>query len=120
MELAEPELVGVGEQLVDPVARRVEIEPVPGFGGDERPLARVVLDLEAEIGGALQRLGEAVVVERDADVVDARVLPVARLEDDVHGSARELDEAEPEADRVEAPPHHVPASNHSEASPRQP
>ena len=64
----------------------------------------MVLDLEAEIGGALERLGEAVVVERDADVVDARVLPVARLEDDVHGSARELDEAEPEADRVELLP----------------
>ena len=82
----------------------MDLEPVARLGGDERPLPRVVLDLEAEVGGALEGLGEAVVVEGDADVVDARVLPVARLEDDVDRSPRELDQAETKTDRVELLP----------------
>ena len=75
MQLAQTQLVGLREQLVDPVAGRVHLEPVAGLGGDERALPRVVLDLQAEVGRALERLGEAVVVERDADVVDARDAP---------------------------------------------
>ena len=104
VELAEPQLVDVAEEVLDPVPRRVDLEPVPGFRGDERPLAGVVLDLQPEVGGPLERLREAVVVEGDADVVDARVLPVARLEDDVDGAAGELDEPQAEAHRVELLP----------------
>ena len=91
-------------RLVDPVAGRMHLDPVARFGGDERSLARVILDLEAEVGGALERLGVALLVQRDPDVVDARVLPVAGLEDDVHRPAGELHEAEPETDLVQLLP----------------
>src|SRR5688500_11572296 len=60
VELAQPQLVDVAEEILDPLAWRMDLEPVSGLRGDERPLARVVLDLEAEVGRALERLGEAV------------------------------------------------------------
>jgi hypothetical protein len=64
----------------------------------------VILDLEAELAGTVDDRLVRVLVERDPEMVDARDVPVPRLEDDVDGSAGELDEAEPESDRVEILP----------------
>src|SRR5262249_12084992 len=42
--------------------------------------------------------------EREADVVDARQVPLARLDDHVDGAALELGEPEPESEAVELVP----------------
>ena len=60
------------EQLVDPVARRVHLEPVAGVRRDERPPAAVLLDAQVPLRRrASSTVLELVVVERDAEVVDA-------------------------------------------------
>jgi hypothetical protein len=64
----------------------------------------VVLHPELELLGALERLVELVLVEGDADVVDARKLPLPGLDDDVHAAALELREPELEAAPVELLP----------------
>jgi hypothetical protein len=46
VQLGEAEPVALLEQLVDPVARRMELEPVAGIRRDERPAAAVLLDAE--------------------------------------------------------------------------
>ena len=104
VELADLELVGLRERVVDPVARRMHLEPVAGLRGDEGALARVVLDLQTEVAGAIEDGLVVVLVERDAEVVDARHVPVTGLEDDVHGPASDLDEPQAEADLVEVLP----------------
>ena len=107
VELGEPELVLLREELVDPVARRVDLEPVPGVRRDERPPARVLLDAEIEALRAVERRLELVVVEHEAEVVDARHRPLARLDDDVDRSLLELGQAQLEAFRVELLPRHA-------------
>ena len=54
-----------------------------------RPLS-VLLHAEAELVGARDRRREIVVVEHEADVVDARQVPLPGLDDDVDGAAVEL------------------------------
>ncbi len=49
-------------------------------------------------------LGIAVLVERDAEMVDAGPVPMTRLEDDIHGTTRQLDEPKPEAFLLELLP----------------
>jgi hypothetical protein len=64
----------------------------------------VVLDLQAEVPRPVEDGLVVVLVERDAEVVDARHVPVAGLEDDVDRPAPDLDEAQAEADLVEVLP----------------
>ena len=96
MQLSQRELVGVLERLLDPVARRVHLQAEARFRRDEGPLARMILNLEIELGRPLDRLVVSVLIECDAEMVDPRPLPVARLDNDVDGSLGELDEAKPE------------------------
>ena len=98
------QLVGVLEQLVDPVALRVHLEPVAGVRRDERAPAGVLLHAQAALRRALEHLLELVVVERHAEVVDARQRPLARLDDDVDRAALELGEPVPEARSARARP----------------
>src|SRR5215211_1540574 len=71
---------------------------------DERASAAVFLHAERELVGARERRGEGVLLERDADVVDARQVPLARLDDDVDGAALELGQPQLEADPVQLVP----------------
>ena len=92
------------EQLLEPVARRVELDAVAGARRDERAPAAVLLHAQLELVGARERRGEVVLLERDADVVDARQVPLPRLHDDVDGAALELGQPELEAELVELVP----------------
>ena len=78
------------EQLVEPLARRVDLEPVADVRRDERAPAAVRLDAELALDGAVDHLLELVLVEREPEVVDARQLPLPRLHDDVDRAALEL------------------------------
>ena len=92
------------EQLVDPLARRVHLEPVAGVRRDERAPAAVLLHAQVPLRRAREHGLELVLVERDAEVVDARDPPVARLDDDVDRAALELREPQLEAVVVELLP----------------
>ena len=50
VQLASRSSSALGEQLVDPVARRVHLEPVAGVRRDERAPARVLLDAQLPLG----------------------------------------------------------------------
>src|SRR2546423_356325 len=104
MELGEPQLLLVLEQLVEPVARRMELEPVARVRRDEGTPAAVLLDPQVPHLRARERGDEVVLVERKAEVVDAGEIPLARLDDDVDGAALELRQTELEADPVELVP----------------
>ena len=82
----------------------VHLETVARLRGDEGALAGMVLNLEAEVGGALEGAVVLVLVEGEPEVVDARGVPVARLEHDVDSPASDLDEPQPEAHLVELLP----------------
>src|SRR6266511_652958 len=104
VDLVEVEVVGLGERFLDPVPRRVHLEAIAGFGRDECSLPRMVLDLEAELASPFDDRLVLVLVERDPEMVDAGYVPVPRLDDDVDGSAPQLDEAQAKAHRVEVLP----------------
>ena len=104
LELGERERLRVAEQLVEPVARRMELDAVARARRDERPPAAVLLHAQLELVGPRERRGEVVLVERDADVVDARDVPLPRLDDDVHRAALELGQPQLEAEPVEVLP----------------
>ena len=72
----------------------MDLEPVAGVRGDERPPSAVLLHAQAPAARPAEHGVEVVVVERHAEVVDARDVPVAGLDDDVDRSALELREAE--------------------------
>ena len=44
VELGEPELVSLFQELLDPLPRWMDLEPVPGTRRDERPASRVFQD----------------------------------------------------------------------------
>src|SRR4051812_5412998 len=134
VQLRKPQRVALREELVDPLARRVELEPVAGVGGGERapaplredlfdpPAGGVGLEPVAGVGGDERapaamlldpkvvllraRYGglELVLVEHETEVVDPRCRPLARLDDDVHRALLELGQPELEAQRVELAP----------------
>src|SRR3954470_13478317 len=106
VQLGQAEPVALLEQLVDPVARRMELEPVAGIRRDERPAAAVLLDAELRRVRASERSLELVLVEREPEVVDARKGPLARLHDDVDRPELELGQPQLEADGVELRPGH--------------
>ena len=64
----------------------------------------MVLHAELELSARRRALLEVVLVEREAEMVDARELPLAGLHDDVHAAALELREAQLEAAPVELLP----------------
>src|SRR5438067_7489178 len=104
MELREPQIGLALEEVVQPLARRVQLQPVARVRRDERPAAAVLLDPELPCLRARKRADELVLVEREAEMVDARQLPLARLDDDVDRTPLELRQAELEAHAVELLP----------------
>src|SRR6476660_775199 len=104
VQLGQPELVPLREQLVDPLARRMELEPVTGVRGDERPPAAVLLHAQVVPLGARERRLELVLVEHEPHVVDPRGRPLARLDDHVDRALLELAQPQLEAQRVELGP----------------
>src|SRR5439155_21921052 len=60
--------------------------------------------LQVELGSAAEHCCVPVLVECDAEMVDTRTLPVARLDDDVHGSSPELDQPQPKTHLLELVP----------------
>ena len=101
VQLPDLELLRLRERVVHPVTRRVHLQPVTGLRGHERSLPGMVLNLEPEIARAVEHGLVVLLVECDAEVVDAWHVPVARLEDDVDRPAPDLDEAKAKADPVE-------------------
>ena len=67
----------------------------------------MLLDAEVVPLRAGERRCERLVVEHEAEVVDARELPLAGLDDDVDGAALELGEPQLEAHPVELGPRHA-------------
>src|SRR6185312_5655704 len=53
MELRQLQFVSLREELVDPLARRMELQPVAGVRGDERAPAAVLLDAQVVLRSAL-------------------------------------------------------------------
>ncbi len=104
LKLGKREDVRMIQQVVEPVTRGVELDPIAGARGDERAPAAVFLHTEIQLFGACERCSEIVLVERDADMVDARHVPLTRLHNDVDGTTLELGQAQLEADAVELAP----------------
>ena len=63
------------QELVEPLAGRMQLEPVADVGGDERPPAAVGLDPKLARRRALDHGVELVLVEREPEVVDAGAGP---------------------------------------------
>ena len=82
----------------------MDLEAVAGVRGDERAAAAVLLHPQVPLRRAAEHRLELVLVERDAEVVDPRDAPVARLDDDVDRAALELREAQLEPVAVELLP----------------
>ena len=104
VQLDEPKLAPVLEELLEPFAWRMELEPVAGAGRDEGPAAAVLLYAEVAGSRGGEHIRELVVVEREAEVVHARQLPLARLDDDVHCASLELAQPQLEALALEVLP----------------
>src|SRR3954466_12944803 len=85
----------------------MNFEPVTGVRRDERSPAPVLLDPEVPFHRPSEHVLKAVLVERDAEVVDARDPPVARLHDDVDGAPFQLRQPQLEAVAVELLPRHA-------------
>jgi hypothetical protein len=72
LELGEPQILSMVEQLLEPVARWVQLEPVARVRRDERAAAAVLLDAQVAHLRPRERGDELVVIECEAEVVDAR------------------------------------------------
>src|SRR5882757_8016965 len=107
VQLRQAQPVALLEQVVDPVARRVQLEPVPRVRRDERPSAAVLLHAQLGLVRARESPLELLLVEREPEMVDARQRPLARLHDDVDGAELELREPELEPDLIELRPRHA-------------
>ena len=90
----------------------MHLEPVARVRGDERAPAAVLLDAQVPLRRPPEHRLEVVLVERDAEVVDARDPPVTRLHDDVDRAALELRQPELEAVVVELLPRHARLDRH--------
>src|SRR5207248_5520169 len=104
VQLGEPQVAGLREQLLDPVARRMQLEPVADAGRDEGPPAAVLLDPQLPPLRLRDRGEELLLVERETEMVHAWQRPLPRLDDDVDGAALELRQPELEAQAVELLP----------------
>src|SRR5438093_10849953 len=67
LKLGELELVLADEKFVDPVPRRMHLEPEAGVRRDEGTPPRVLLDAQALGVGAGKDVGEVVLVEHHAE-----------------------------------------------------
>src|SRR5207245_9616477 len=92
------------QPLVQPLARRVQLEPVARIRRDERAPATVLLHAQLARLRARQGGDELLLVESEAEVVDARQLPLPRLDDHVDGAALQLGQAQLEAQLVQILP----------------
>src|SRR5438132_14271955 len=104
MQLCEAKLVVLAEQLVQPLARRVQLEPIAGVRRHEGPPPAVLLDPKLANLCPRERLDELVLVQREAEVVDTRQLPLSGLDDDVDGAAFQLGQPKLEPQAVELVP----------------
>src|SRR5438552_1454379 len=82
----------------------MHLQPEAGPGRDECSSSAVLLYPQIELVGTRQRRSQIVLVENDAEMVDPRQFPLARLNDDVDRPTLELREAQLEADCVELLP----------------
>src|SRR6478736_1423525 len=92
LQLRQAQLASRGDDVVDPLPRRVHLEPVAGIRRHERSPPRMLLDAEVPGRRALENFVKGILVEHDAQVVDAREPPVARLHDHVDGASLQLGE----------------------------
>src|SRR6185437_2414862 len=99
--------LALAEQVLDPFPRRVDLDPIARAGGDEGAPAWVLLDAQLVALCAFHYLDELVLVEREADVVDAGQIPLPRLDDDVDGSSLELGQPQSKSLPVELLPRHA-------------
>ena len=120
MQLREPQAVAALEQVVDPVARRVQLEPVAGIRRDERAPAAVLLHTQLGRFRPRERALELLLVEREPEMVDARQRPLPGLDDDVDRAELELRETQLEARSHRAPSTTRPASYDVRSSPIRP
>src|SRR5919201_368083 len=104
MQLLDAEVVRGGEEVVDPVPARVHFQPVAGVGSDKGAPAAVFLHPEVELGGAAEHAEELLVLAREAEMVDARLRPLARLDHNIDRAALKLAQPEPKAELVELLP----------------
>src|SRR5581483_5119534 len=104
LQLGKPELALVCEQLLDPLPRRMHLEPVPGVRRDERAAPAVLLHAQVPLHRAAEYGLEVVLVERNADMVDARDPPMAGLHHYVDAAALELGKAQLEPFALELLP----------------
>src|SRR5206468_12697073 len=79
VKLSDLHLLCLGERVDHPVPRRVHLEPVAGLGRHEGALARMVLDLQAELARAVEHRLVVVLFEGDPEVGDARHAPMPGL-----------------------------------------
>ena len=82
----------------------MKLEPVARVRRHERPPAAVLLHAQRRQLRAGERALELVLVEREAEMVDARKRPLPRLHDDVHRAELELGQAKLEAELVQLGP----------------
>src|SRR5918995_2209470 len=94
------------QQLVEPFARRMDLQPVAGVRGDERPPPPVRLHAQLLVDGAIDDLGEFVLVECEPEMVDARQVPLAGLDASVDSAPLQLGQPELEAHPIELLPRH--------------
>src|SRR3954452_25048394 len=104
MQLGKLQVRRRGEQVVEPVARRMQLQAKAGVRRDERAPAAVLLHAQLAHLRARERGDEVLLVESEPEVVDAWELPLPRLDDDVDGAALELREAQLEAHAIEIVP----------------
>src|SRR5262249_20569228 len=90
VQLGKLQLVPLCEELVDPLAWRMELQAVARVRGDERPPPTMLLHAQLVLLGPVDGRLELVLVEHEPEVVDPRGRPLARLDDDVHGALLEL------------------------------
>src|SRR2546421_221697 len=93
-----------GEEVVEPLARWVQLQAVARVRRHERTPAAVLLHAQLAQLGARERCDEIIFVECESEVIESRQLPLSRLDDDVHGSPLQLRQPQLEADPVELLP----------------
>src|SRR4051794_23023218 len=94
VQLRQLQLLALREKVLDPLARRMELEPVAGVRGDEGAPTPVLLHPQLVPLGPLERGLELGLVEHEPQMVDPRRRPLAGLDDDVDRALLELGQPE--------------------------
>jgi putative membrane protein len=82
----------------------MKLQPVARVRGDEGPATAVLLDAQLLLHRPIEGRDEAVLVEREPQVVDAGEIPLTGLHDDVDRAALQLGQPQLEAATVEIVP----------------